>query len=152
MEIGKHTMKLGLKSVSISGLLLLSSIALAQDPASTEPVASSKPEVIIAKGKVGQAPVQVIYDYLADRITNEYGVSEYQNLQIKQKSAGAEDFTRVSVEVLQSGLLDDAVAAQRYRFNLAVNEELRVWEIKSVTQDWQCRRGNKKAWTQKPCK
>ncbi|QLI80163.1 hypothetical protein HZU75_00650 [Chitinibacter fontanus] len=145
-------MKLGLKSVSISGLLLLSSIALAQDPASTEPVVSSKPEVIIAKGKVGQAPVQLVYDYLADRIANEYGVSEFQNLQITQKSAGAEDFSNVSLEVLQTGLLDDAIAAQRYRFKLNVNEESRVWQIKSVSQEWQCRRGNKKAWTQKPCK
>lgn len=145
-------MKLGFKSVSSCLLLVMSSIALAQDPASAEPVASSKPEVIIAKGKVGQAPVQLVYDYLADRIANEYGVSEFQHLQITQKSASAEDFSKVSLEVVQTGLLDDAIAAQRYRFTLDVNEQQQVWQIKSVSQEWQCRRGNKKAWTQKPCK
>ncbi|WP_348945323.1 hypothetical protein ABHF33_01600 [Chitinibacter sp. FCG-7] len=141
-------MKQILKMALLGSALLLSSLVMAEDTAT----AAAKVDVVIAKGKVGQAPVQVVYDYLADRISDEYGVGEYQNLHISQKAAGAEDFHQVALEVVQSGLMDDAIASQRYRFVLSVNEEAKVWQIKSVTQDWQCRRGHKKAWTQKPCK
>ncbi|WP_373975738.1 hypothetical protein NT239_03015 [Chitinibacter sp. SCUT-21] len=136
-------MKHLLKMVCVSSALLLATHAMAEEAA--------KPDVVIAKGKLGQAPVQIVYDYLADRIVNEYGVAEYRNLVITQKSAGAEDFSKVNVEVLQSGLPDDAVAAQRFRFTFDVNDQAQVWQMKSVTQDWQCKRSKKKAWTQKPC-
>jgi hypothetical protein len=137
----KHILALALLSS-----VVLSSVVLAEEAATPE----VKPPVVIAKGKQGQAPVQVVYDYLQDRISDEYGLSEYQNLQISQKTAKAEDYKNVSLNVVKAGLGDDSTASQRYQFALAFNDEAQVWAINSVKQDWQCRRS--KAWTQKPCK
>ncbi|WP_156128967.1 MULTISPECIES: hypothetical protein [Chitinibacter] len=134
-----------LRASLLAACVCVSSLAMAAESATT-------PAVVIAKGKQGQAPVQVVYDYLLDRVANEYGIGEYQRLNIQQQSPSAEEFNQVNLTLTKEGLLDDSVATQRYRFVLNFEPQAGVWLINSVTQDWQCRRGNKKAWTQKPCR
>ena len=107
---------------------------------------------VIYTGKLGMAPVQVVYDYLKERVADEYGVGEYRELSIKQRAASGEQFGQVAIELQQQGLLDDATKTQRYQLSLSLNEASKLWQIDGVKQDWQCRRGASKAWTQKPCK
>ncbi|WP_410498444.1 hypothetical protein [Chitinibacter sp. S2-10] len=116
----------------------------------TSETQQAKPEIIIAKGKAGQTPVQLVYDYLAERVSDEYGIGEYRQLSISQKTLKAEDYKNIALELQQSGLADDAITKQRFQFALGFNDETGVWQIKSVKQDWQCRRHTKK-WTQRPC-
>ncbi len=130
-----------MKSMLVLLLVALSGSVMAQTAASP----------VIYTGKVGSAPVQVAFDYLKDRVANEYGIGEYRELLIQQKSASAENTKKVSLALQMQGLLDDSVKAQRYQFTLNFNDELNVWLIDSVKQDWQCRRGASKGWTQKPC-
>ncbi|MBM5570203.1 MULTISPECIES: hypothetical protein [Deefgea] len=106
----------------------------------------------IFTGQVGSAPVQVMYEYLQNRISNELGIGEYQQLVIKQTAAGPENFKQVQIETQLQGLLDDSVRTQRFQLSMSFNDATSVWLIDSVKQDWQCRRGNSRAWTQKPCK
>lgn len=105
----------------------------------------------IFQGQPGAAPVQVMYQYLQNRITNEHGLGEYQQLVIKQTSAGPENFKQVKIELQLQGLMDDSVRNQRFQLGMSLNEATSSWTIDSVKQDWQCRRGNSRAWTQKPC-
>ncbi|BCL75724.1 hypothetical protein JHS3_14600 [Jeongeupia sp. HS-3] len=106
------------------------------------------PATLIYSGKPGRAPVEVVFDYLKDRIADEHGLSEYRTLSITQQGKGGEIPDHVSLSVQMKGLLDDAVAAQRYTFTLSFDG---VWKIDTAHQDWQCRRGGKKGWTQRPC-
>ncbi|QLG87282.1 hypothetical protein HQ393_02900 [Chitinibacter bivalviorum] len=149
-------MKQLLKLAVLSASVLMAGSAMAEETASAAAKAdvtiAKGTDITIAKGKVGQAPVQVVYDYLVDRISDENGLADYQTLQINQKSPKAEDYQNVTLEVIKSGLADDSVATQRYRFVMNFTDDTHVWQIKSVKQEWQCRRGNSKAWTQKPCK
>ncbi|AOX99787.1 hypothetical protein [Jeongeupia sp. USM3] len=109
--------------------------------------APAKAAAPIYTGKPGHAPVEVVFDYLKDRIADEYGLSEYRNLTIVQQGKGGEIPDHVSLKVEMQGLLDDAVATQRYAFALRFDD---VWKIDAVRQDWLCRRGQK-GWTQRPC-
>ncbi|MBM3115295.1 hypothetical protein [Jeongeupia naejangsanensis] len=119
----------------------LSSVAFADASA---PARSTLP---IHSGKVGQAPVEVVFDYLKERIADERGLGEYRTLSIEQQGKGGEVPDQVSLRVEMKGLLDDAVAAQRYRLTMHFDE---VWQIEHVQHSWQCRRG-KPGWTQRPC-
>ena len=58
-----------LRASLLAACVCVSSLAMAAESATT-------PAVVIAKGKQGQAPVQVVYDYLLDRVANEYGIGE----------------------------------------------------------------------------
>ncbi|GHD57306.1 hypothetical protein [Jeongeupia chitinilytica] len=123
-------------------VLCLSGAALAD--ASAPAVAAPLP---VYTGKPGHAPVEVAFDYLKDRIADEHGLGEYRQLVIDQQGKGGEIPDQVALRVEMRGLLDDAVAVQRYVFAMRFDD---VWKIDAVRQDWQCRR-SKKGWTQRPC-
>ncbi|MGL4996337.1 MAG: hypothetical protein ACRC6G_09245 [Deefgea sp.] len=103
-------------------------------------------------GQLGAAPVQVVYEYLGNRLTNELGIGEYQRLAIQQTLAGPENFKKVNIELQMQGLMGDSVRTQRFQLGLSFDDTTSAWLIDSAKQDWQCRRGNSKGWTQKPCK
>ena len=113
---------------------------------------ADEPRKPLYTGQLGQAPVQVMFDYLKNRIADEYGIGEYRELVIKQRAAGPENFKKVSIEAQMQGVLDDSIKTQRFQLGMSFNEETSVWLIDTVKQDWQCRRGASKSWTQKPCK
>jgi hypothetical protein len=56
----------------------------------------------------------------------------------------------IQVMVTKDGLLDDSIAAEQWRVNMAMNGE--GWVVKSAGKRWQCyRNGNPEQWTIKPC-
>ena len=103
---------------------------------------------VIFRGERGLAPVQVVYDYLKDRIADENGLGDYRTLDIKQQAAG-DNGEQIKVEVVIGGLHDDSVASQRYRIGLHLDDT--GWIIDHADQDWKCRRGGK-GWVTRPCK
>ncbi|KAF0812550.1 hypothetical protein IGB42_02839 [Andreprevotia sp. IGB-42] len=127
-------------------LIALMPFAVADDAAPAAADAAAAP--VIFKGTRGLAPVQVVYDYLKDRIADEHGLADYQSLAIRQQAKG-EAGEQVQMEVVLAGLKDDAVASQRYQLGLVLADS--GWDINSARQDWKCRRGGK-GWTTKPCK
>ncbi|WP_027469391.1 hypothetical protein [Deefgea rivuli] len=130
-----------MKTILVIMIAAISSMAMAEEPRKQ-----------LYTGQLGQAPVQVMFDYLKNRIADEYGIGEYRELVIKQRAAGPENFKKVSIEAQMQGLLDDSIKTQRFQLGMSFNEETSVWLIDTVKQDWQCRRGASKGWTQKPCK
>lgn len=125
---------------------MLPLLAHAEDASAPAAVKPARP--VIHRGEIGQTPVEAAFRYLKDRIADERGIANYQQLRIAQQSKG-EDVQHVKLEIETRGLLDDAIAAQRFKFALSFEGE--VWVVDSASQDWQCRRGGK-GWTQKPCK
>lgn len=130
-----------MKTILVIMIAAISSMAMADEP--------RKP---LYTGQLGQAPVQVMFEYLKNRIADEFGIGEYRELVIKQSAAGPENFKKVSIEAQMQGVLDDSIRTQRFKLGMSFNEETSVWLIDTVKQDWQCRRGTSKGWTQKPCK
>ena len=130
-----------MKLILVTMMVVLAGSAWAQE--------APKPLFI---GQVGSAPVQVMYEYLQNRFSNELGIGEYQQLIIKQTAAGPENFKQVKIETQMQGLMDDSVRTQRFQLAMHFDDATSVWVLDSVRQDWQCRRANSKGWTQRPCK
>ncbi|WP_028454802.1 hypothetical protein [Chitinilyticum litopenaei] len=135
-------------AASLMALLLgLLAPAWAADEVASAPAAAAPARPIFI-GQPGDAPVQVAFAWLADRVADEHGLFEYQKLDIRQGGKG-EVVSSVDLALVMDGLLDDAVKSQRYQLKLSFVDNR--WQIDAARQDWTCRRGGK-AWTQRPCK
>ncbi len=80
-----------------------------------------------------------------EHVGNEYGLFDYQRLQITQL-AYSKDLQHVSVTVLLQGLRNSTRSAERFELQQAYVGK--TWQITQARQDWKCARGG---WTQRPC-
>ncbi len=101
----------------------------------------------IYRGRVGEAPVQVVFGFLGDHAGNEVGLFDYSKLSLNQRASG-KDLQHAEIDVTMNGALENARSALRYHVVLDYADK--TWFISAVRQDWQC--NNARGWTQRPCK
>lgn len=127
--------------------------ATADDAPDAAPVADTAPKLPapthpVFRGRVGEAPVQVVFNFLGDHASNEVGQFDYQKLSFNQ-TATDKDRQQVNLDVTMLGTLESARAAQRFQFKLVYADK--IWFITAARQDWKCRSASN-SWTQRPCK
>ncbi|WP_188688365.1 hypothetical protein [Silvimonas amylolytica] len=122
----------------------------AQDEAAAAPADASAKLPLpksIYRGRVGEAPVQVVFGFLGDHASNEVGLFDYSKLILTQRASG-KTLQHAEVDVTMNGALEASRSALRY--HLVLDYADKTWFITAARQDWQCAGG--KSWTQRPCK
>ncbi|GGP18428.1 hypothetical protein [Silvimonas iriomotensis] len=120
----------------------------AQDAAAPADASAKLPlPKTIYRGRVGEAPVQVVFGFLGDHASDEVGLFDYSKLTLTQRASG-KNLQHAEIDVTMNGALEASRSALRY--HLVLDYADKTWFISAARQDWQCTGG--KGWTQRPCK